>query len=276
MRTVDMLLLAGIGLVLVGLGILARMAAVDVAPVLIIAGTVMLAALMLQLHRRLRQAQRDQLLATANATAQVEALFSIFATVQPSAPLPPLGGWAATPDLLRLLLDILAKERPQAVLEASSGASTLILAYGLRKLGAGGRIYSLEHDAGHAARTREALAAAGLMEVATVIDAPLVEHQLDGATWLWYDLGGLPLTAAAGLLVVDGPPGTVQPLARYPALPLLQHRLTATATVVMDDARRPDERAIAMRWAAELEGWSVEFRNTEKGSAVLRRIATLG
>ncbi len=276
MRTADLMLLVGIGVVLAAVGMIAGVIGIDVAPLMIIAATLMIAALLLQLHRRVRQAQRDQLLATGNSTAQVEALFSIFATIRPEAPLPALGGWAASPDLLRLLLDLVIRERPQVVLEASSGASTLILAYGLRKLGAGGRVYSLEHDPGHAARTREAIAAAGLTDVATVIDAPLVEHELAGATWRWYDLGGLALTEPASLLVVDGPPGTTQPLARYPALPLLQHRLADTATVVMDDARRPDERAIATRWAAELAGWTVEFRQTEKGSAILRRIATLG
>ena len=86
----------------------------------------------------------------------------------------------------------------------------------------------------------------------------------------------MPDTTPAGLLVVDGPPGTVRPMARYPALPVLLNRLAADATVVMDDARRPDEQAIAERWAAGLPGWRLEFRHTEKGAAILRRTASLG
>jgi predicted O-methyltransferase YrrM len=249
---------------------------VDVVVALLIASAMIGTALALWLHRLVRRGQRAALEATATAATQTEALFSIFATLEVTAPLPTLGGWAASPDLLRLLLDVLLRERPSLVLEASSGASTVVLAYGLRRIGAGGRVISLEHDPSHAARTREALASAGLSEVATVLDAPLVDHTVEGASWRWYDLASLPRLPLAGLLVVDGPPGGVQPLARYPALPRLEDRLTETAVVVMDDARRSDERVIAERWSARPGGWQVEFRGTEKGTAILRRNAPVG
>jgi hypothetical protein len=128
----------------------------------------------------------------------------------------------------------------------------------------------------HAARTREALASAGLTDVATVVDAPLVDHVVEGETWRWYDLASLPRLPLAGLLVVDGPPGGLRPLARYPAMPLLEDRLTDTAIVVMDDTRRSDERLIAERWAARPGAWRLEFRDTEKGAAILRRNAAIG
>lgn len=273
MRMTDWGLVAAVALMLGAVALVAPAVGLSQLPTLVIAATTLLTALSLGLHRRTRQAQRAQLVAAANAASQTEALFSIFATIQPTTPLPVLGHWAAAPDLLRVLLEELFRSRPSLVLEASSGASTVVLAHGLKRIGAGGRLLSLEHDAEHAERTRQALALAGLADVATVILAPLVPHQLEGRTWHWYDLSGLPETTLAGLLVVDGPPGTGHPMARYPALPLLQHRLTATAVVVLDDARRPDERNAATRWAERLPGWRLEFRETERGAAILRRSA---
>jgi hypothetical protein len=272
-RRVDGIVVGGLGLVLAIVAAIATMLRFDPAVAVVIVAALALAALVLTLHRRTRRGQREQLEAIANAASQMEALHSIFATIQPNAPLPPLGGWAASADLLRLLLDLVLRERPRVILEASSGVSTLILAYGLRRVGAGGRVVSLEHDAEHAARTRQSLAVAGLDQIATVVHAPLVEHRLEGGTWRWYDLTGLPDLLPVEMLVVDGPPRTTQKLARYPALPLLLDRLSATATVIMDDARRPDEQLIAQRWAA-MPGWQVHFPHTEKGAAVLRRGAT--
>lgn len=276
MRWIDWLMVAAVTTGLLAVLMAAPILGLDPIGTLIIASTAVATALALMLHRRVRSGQRSQIEATGHAASQTEALFSIFATTQPTAPLPPLGGWAASPDLLRLLLEVVMRERPGVILEASSGASTLVLAYGLQRLGAGGRVVALEHDAGHAIRTRESIAAAGLSHVATVVHAPLVTHQLEGKAWQWYDLSGLPDTPPAGLLVVDGPPGTVQPMARYPALPLLLDRLAPAATVVMDDSRRPDETAIAERWVKGFPGWQLEFRHTEKGAAILRRTTSRG
>jgi hypothetical protein len=273
-RSLDWAVVGTLGLMLAMMPVLASALGVDPLVALLVAATMALTTLSLVLHRQVRRAQREQLQATANSVSQIEALFSIFATLQPTVPLPPLGGWAASPDLLRLLLDVVLRERPQVVLEASSGATTLVLAYALKRVGAGGRLVSLEDDPEHAERTRESLAVAGLQDVATVIHAPLVEHQLEGTTWRWYDLSNLPELLPVGLLVVDGPPGTVQRHARYPALPLLLDRLAPTATVVMDDVRRTDERTIASRWHSAFPGWQVEFPPTEKGAAIFRRSAT--
>jgi hypothetical protein len=75
-----------------------------------------------------------------------------------------------------------------------------------------------------------------------VIHAPLV----DG----WYDVVRIPDGLACDLLVVDGPPA-VTPAdrdARLPAVGFFGPRLTADATVVVDDARRPGERQMIAEW----------------------------
>jgi len=90
------------------------------------------------------------------------------------------------------------------------------------------------------------------------------------AAWPWYDLDAVP-EGPFDLLLVDGPPASVGPEARYPAVPLLLDRLAKDALVVLDDTRRPDERAIGERWAAEFEGFALESLGHDHGTLVLRR-----
>jgi hypothetical protein len=60
-----------------------------------------------------------------------------------------------------------------------------------------------------------------------------------------YGLSEIPM------LVVDGPPRATGAAARYPAFPLLQSVLAQKATIVLDDADRPDEEEIVSRWLAD-------------------------
>lgn len=199
---------------------------------------------------------------------QLEALVNIVATVQPRVPLPPTRKWAASPDLLRLVMHEVLSRRPSLVMEASSGTSTVIIAYCLQKLG-GGRVVALEHDAHYAQRTRDMIALHGLTDFAQVVDAPLVEHRLNATTWKWYDITGLQAIDGIDMLVVDGPPEATQAMARYPALPLLHQRFSAHSVVIMDDGQRPDEREIASRWAKEFNATSASYLELEKGAWVL-------
>lgn len=198
----------------------------------------------------------------------LEALLSLHQTLQPVAPLPATRGWAAAPDFLKLVAETVLREKPAVVVEASSGASTLIIAYCLQRLGRG-KVVSLEHEAEYATKTRAAVALHGLEAFAEVVDAPLCDVTLNGAVWRWYDTAGLQLDGPIDLLVVDGPPGTIQREARYPALPVLRDRLAPGAIALLDDARRRDEQAIVARWVREFPGLRSEFVELEKGAAIV-------
>ena len=152
------------------------------------------------------------------------------------------------------------------VVECSSGVSTLILAYALSR-NQTGHVYSLEHDREYAKRTRELMGEHGLSHFATVIDAPLVEVVAGNVPRRWYDISGLDLPAPIDLLVIDGPPQETGDMARYPAGPILFPRLAAGATVFLDDADRPGERAAFGEWAKDISGICVEILPTEKGLA---------
>jgi hypothetical protein len=134
-----------------------------------------------------------------------------------------------------------------------------------------GHVYALDHDREFAEQSRQAVAQHQLAAVVTVLHAPLREYTLHEEQWPWYDLGPLGDVGGIDLLVVDGPPGLLRPLARYPALPLLLARLSDRAIVVLDDGARADEQQLVRRWLAEFPTFRSEFHATEKGTFVLRR-----
>jgi hypothetical protein len=201
--------------------------------------------------------------------SQIEAYIGIVETLRPTLPLPATRGWAASPDLLREVVKQVLLEPTEVVVEASSGTSTLVIGYCMKRVGSG-HVYSLEHDPVFAGKTRQAVRDHGLEEFVTVLDAPLVQYSIDGNGMLWYDLSGLSIDAPIDLLVVDGPPDVVQPMARYPAVPLLKEYLSKQARVLLDDGSRPDEQEAAKRWSALCPGSKLEFLALETGAWLLR------
>ena len=77
---------------------------------------------------------------------QLEALQNLNAVLPTSDVLPATRGWAASPDLLLALVNLVITERPSLIVECGSGASTLWLALALRRFGIDGRIIALDHD----------------------------------------------------------------------------------------------------------------------------------
>lgn len=184
--------------------------------------------------------------------------------------------WSASPDFLKLIAQQCLERRPGLIVECSSGASTLVLAAACRINGRG-RVLSLENGAEHAARTRAELERHGLDAFAEVRHAPLEPLELENGRWLWYRSAALPeflpvpSEGSIDLLVIDGPPGRLQPLSRYPALPLLWPGLAADALIMLDDAARPDEQEMLRLWQAGFPELKSEYLETARGCSILRR-----
>ena len=231
---------------------------------------VVLLVMYARLSEEMREIQRVHEYRRKQDYRQIESLFSLFFALKPDLPLPTARGWAASPDLLRKITEVILTEKPRLVVEASSGVSTLIIAYCLRRLGAG-KVVSLEHDAEYASSNRSLISSHGLEDIATIVHAPLKEFDLNDGQWLWYDSDRLNIDQPIDLLVVDGPPGDIQKLSRYPAVPLLYSRLNSRATIILDDGHRPDEKEIVARWEEEFSHVSSEFLDTEKGTYVIRK-----
>lgn len=206
-----------------------------------------------------------------NAYRQLQSLLAIENTLHLARFLPALRGWAASPDFLLVVMNYALDRKPQVVVECGSGASTLILAR-CAQMNACGKVYSLEHELPIADKTRKMLKRACLDDWATVIHAPLTDHEIDGEVWRWYSLPDMP-RCKIDLLLVDGPPMPVGPMIRYPAGPLLLPRLSEGGTVFLDDTNRHDEQAMLKRWISEYENLSIEDFDCEKGCIALHRAA---
>ncbi|MBM4032651.1 MAG: class I SAM-dependent methyltransferase [Planctomycetes bacterium] len=220
----------------------------------------------MEVYRRLRAYADSRVW---NSLRQAESLFYLFFRLRPDQPFPPCDAGAASPDLLREITQLVLDEKPELVLEAGSGVSTLFVAYALRSAGQG-RVMSLEHSPEYADLSEKLLASHGLKDYATVVRAPLKRTGIAGRDWLWYDLGALKLDQPVDLFIVDGPPAPVQRLARYPALPLLHGRLREGAAIILDDGCREDEKEIVAMWCREFPGLQCRFLPLEKGAFLLR------
>jgi len=202
---------------------------------------------------------------------QLEALQNLSAVLPANDVLPATRGWAASPDLLAVLVDLVITERPSLVVECGSGASTLWLALTMRRFEIDGRIIALDHDPVFGGKTRDFLARHDVRDLAEVRDAPLESFSLDGETYSWYARRAWQDLTGMDLLFVDGPPATTGHQARYPALPLLSGSLSPAATAVLDDLVVPDMQKVLRLWLDAYPDFGSEILPLEKQAAVLRR-----
>ena len=213
------------------------------------------------LARRLDELEAD--------VAQTQPLVTLGKILPTRRPLPPLRGYAIAPDFAVMLAELVADHRPELVVETGSGASTVILAHALERLGRG-RVLALEHDPKYARRTREELARHGLTEYATVVDAPLEPVRVRGKTYRWYSPSAIDHLQDIDLVVDDGPPRHVGDELRYASLHLLAPRMHADGLFVLDVVGE-EEREMLRRWRAELPELHHEHVATKKGNVLIRR-----
>ena len=191
---------------------------------------------------------------------QTEALQQLLALLKLNAPIPPTRSWAASPDLLLMIADLVRTHEPQLVVELGSGVSTLIIA----KSGAG-KVISIDNSEEFADKTRALLKAheVGGVEVRV---APLTPHV---AGLEWYDTTLLQDLKEIDLLIVDGPPGSKNPNARRPAHMELINKLSPHAIIVIDDVNRDGERELAESFASALPNHVLTIYPHEKGTAII-------
>ncbi|MCB0403179.1 MAG: hypothetical protein KDD51_00235, partial [Bdellovibrionales bacterium] len=111
------------------------------------------------------------------------------------------------------------------------------------------------HDPEFAEVTRERIQRFALDNV-ELRYAPLTDVELSGKLWKWYDIDPNSIKESIDLLFIDGPPGHLQALSRFPALPILGEKLSPSALIILDDANRPDEQATIAAWVREFSNLS--------------------
>ena len=221
--------------------------------------------------------QREEIAGLRSATRQsvddqmalVEAHSQLQRLVPLDQAMPRPGTWAASEDLLLWLVSHVLSQQPRLIVDLGSGQSSVWMAAALRRSGAPGRVVAIDHDPEYAAATRALAAHHGVSRWLEVRVAPLIDVVVAGRPCRWYDPEVFTDLRDIDLVSVDGPPGQGVTQARWPALPFLDSRLSARATVVMDDMIRTDEQDIVDDWLATYPQWQVQRLDFEKGAAVL-------
>ena len=101
------------------------------------------------------------------------------------------------------------------------------------------------------------------------VDIRIQELETYSRGYKWYAKTTLKGLAKIDLLVIDGPPSSTNPDARYPALEHLVPLLSPRATVILDDVYRDEERKLADAIAKALPNHVLTILAHEKGTAVI-------
>jgi predicted O-methyltransferase YrrM len=196
----------------------------------------------------------------AHVYHQFEAVEQLLPLLKLLAPLPPSRGWAASPDFLLTLAHVTRKVKPRLTVELGSGISTLVLAKSGTK-----KIVSLDHSVEFGTQTREMLSSHGVRGV----DIRIHELETYPGGYKWYAKSTYKGLSKIDLLVIDGPPSSTNPDARYPAFEHLIPLLSPKATVILDDVYRDEERKLADAITQALPNHILTILSHEKGTAVI-------
>lgn len=202
---------------------------------------------------------------------QIFAAMGLYAAMKPEWALLPIRGWAASPDLAVLYMELIRDLKPELILELGSGLSSIIATNTLKKNGTG-KLISVDNDETFAGITRNNLLKHGLEDGYEIRHAPLESVQWNGQNRNWYSMKTFEDVKDVDLLVIDGPWDGEDTLNRAPALELLKNKLSKNATILIDDALRPNWRKNAIDWA-EKNGFLVIPYDLEKGALVLKRVS---
>jgi predicted O-methyltransferase YrrM len=220
-------------------------------------------------EQRALQRQLDQALVEINEVFhQTESLVALYVTLKPPTAIPSTRSWVMSPDLLRHLAQTVRDKRPQIVLEAGSGVSTAVIALALKQNGSG-RVVALEHLGWAKAETEKLLGEWGVTDYAEVRLAPLEDWVLECETYKWYAPSSVP-DGEFDLIIVDGPPGSTNRMARYPAGKALLRKMSSSGCAILDDTNRADEVETVQRWKREIDGLDAKRLRMEKGAIELR------
>lgn len=194
---------------------------------------------------------------------RIDALFSIHQLIKLRSPLPIMHDWAISSDYAHFLLRTILNKGNGNIIDIGSGISTILLGYAVERNGSG-KVISLEHDKDYYSQTLALIKEHKLEKYIDLNYCPLIDVDIDGKSWIWYDISEVDFPRDIVLISVDGPPGNTQKLARYPAVPLLKNHIKKGTTILLDDAKRTEEDEIADLWSKE-QYLSKEFIDGYKG-----------
>ena len=205
---------------------------------------------------------------------QTESIFSVFNSLQGGIHLPQMNSWAISPDLAKLLIEIVLDYKPQVIVECGGGTSTIILGRMLQLQGKG-KIFTIENFENSIDTIKKYIRQNDLENFVNIISAPLKSQTLGTETQNWYDFNSIPFISNIDLLFIDGPPQHNQPkgtLARYFALPFFYRHLKKGAVIILDDGARPAEKQIVKMWTNEFDIESRLIELSNRGVWLINKI----
>lgn len=187
-------------------------------------------------------------------------------------PLPAFGPYTIEPGMVKILEDLISTRRPRHILELGCGLSTVVMVYALEQNGTG-TLDALEHDAQYVEQARADLKRHELNHLATIWHAPIrnVVVEWDGMAYPWYDVKALQDTPQFDFVLIDGPPGHLSHMSRWPAYHVLRSHLAPDVTMVVDDAGRRAEKFMVEHWCRSDRHLFRSDLNTGRGAVLLER-----
>jgi len=131
-----------------------------------------------------------------------------------------------------------------AILECGSGLSTIVVGAIAQQRGLSH--WALEHNPEWATKVQTYLSRYKI-DAVTLCSKPLQDY----GAFSWYAPPLEQMPDRFALIVCDGPPGSTKG-GRVGLVPIMKEKLKPGLIILLDDAAREQERAIAKRWEAEL------------------------
>jgi FkbM family methyltransferase len=246
----------------------------------------------------------------SNSVKQVESFIGVQSFLETGQLAMEYHGWPISSDIALFLLGKIQSNNYDLIIEFGSGTSTNLFAKAMLKqvdvsLGLTEkdnkytnstsdkrvtdvigfskelpqRVLTFEHNKKYYDTTLASLKQNGLDNVVNLVHAPLVDFLSDGESYLYYDcdksldyIADIYRDRTANILVlIDGPPGSTCPLARFPAITKLLNVLgNHQLDLVLDDYDRKEEQDIVERWKNMFEARFIQYKEEivpcEKGA----------
>ena len=171
---------------------------------------------------------------------------------------PATGSSLNSHSLATVINDLIINDR-KCMIEFGAGISTLYVARLIRQKSLNLQLISVDDNSKWLEIMKSHLAEESLSDLVQFVHAPLAKstHSLDSL--LWYDEVAIEdvigSTSKFDVVLVDGPMAWQKKteLARYPAIPFMNGRLSDRCVVFLDDSYRKGEQQVLKRWAQEFK-----------------------
>jgi predicted O-methyltransferase YrrM len=200
---------------------------------------------------------------------QLESWQTLEHYLKPPSMLPGPGKFAIEPDLAACLTRLIIETEARMVMELGSGLSTVLMGLALQHTN-DAEVVALEHDARFKEKTERLLREFKVDATARIELCKMCDVMVQNDIYRWYDTTVLSDVSPIDLLLVDGPPGFENAMARYPAIPVLLQHMRPGGIIVVDDYKRDGEKACVSQWLARYDVDLVDEPPHLHGTAVLR------